>query len=187
MADWQRDDMVMEGYTLREVLSSEAIRMRTETLANSINAHYGDEPVVAVCVLKGGFLFFADLVRRFKVSPEIDFIRLSSYGAGTSSSGSVRIHRELETPLANRHVLIVEDIVDTGRSMRELVRVFSEMGAKSLKICALVDKHERREVDLTVDFPGFTLKKGFIVGYGMDYAEKFRHLDAIYEIVGGIE
>ena len=168
---------------LKEVVPNADINAALDRLGREISACYaGGEPVVAVCVLKGAYMFFADLVRRIKAPLRLDFVRLASYGDATSS-GDLVFSKDVETSLAGRHVLIVEDIVDTGRSMDFLKRTFEERGPASVRIAALVDKYERREVELTVDFPAFTLEEGFLVGYGMDHAEKFRELDAIYELV----
>ncbi len=138
---------------------------------------------VALCVLKGAVFFFADIMREVDIEFELDFIKLSSYGNSTSSSGNVILAMDTKIDLAGRDVLIVEDIVDSGNSMAFLCEEFRKRGAKSIRIAALVDKHERREVPVEVDFYGFKLSEGFIVGYGMDYAEKYRALPAIYEVL----
>ncbi len=168
---------------LNEVISNGDINAAMNRLGREISACYPDgETLVVVCVLKGAFMFFADIVRRIQAPLRLDFVRLASYGDATSS-GDLVFSKDVETSLTGRHVLIVEDIVDTGRSMDFLKRTFEERKPASVRIAALVDKHERREVDLAVDFPAFTLEEGFLVGYGMDYAEKYRELDAIYELV----
>ena len=151
------------------VYTSGQIAERVRAMAAEIDAFYGDEPLVAVCVLKGAVFFFTDLVRAMRSENlELDFVRLSSYGKGTSSS---------------RHVVFVEDVVDSGLSMQFLMRQFEARGARSLRLAALVDKNERREVDVRVDFAGFKLEEGFIVGYGLDYAEKYRALPDVEELV----
>ena len=170
-------------HTLQVVLETSTLRERIRELGREITANYQGEPLVCVCVLKGAFLFFADLLRHVGGSPEVEFIRLASYKGGTGPSGRMSFTKDVETDLKDKHVLIVEDIVDTGRSMDYLLKVFRERGPRSLKICALVDKYERREVDVAVDFPGFRLEKGFLVGYGLDYQEMYRELDAVYELV----
>jgi len=170
--------------TLKVVIDSETLHRRVAELGAEVSACYQGKPLVAVCVLKGAFLFFADLVRHIKSdSLEIDFVRMASYGGGTSRGRQTIFSKDMEVDVAGKHVLLVEDIVDTGHSVEFLLQVLEKRGAESIRICAVVDKHERREVDLTVDFAGFPLQKGFIVGYGMDYAEKYRELDAIYELV----
>jgi len=167
---------------LKEIISPERVRERVREMGREISAHYNGEPVVVVCVLKGGCFFFADLVRLLSLDVVLDFVRLASYGQGTSR-GEIVFSKDLETPIRDRHVLIVEDIVDTGRSMDFLRRTLAGRGPKSVMLAALVDKRERREVEVKVDFPGFTLEKGFLVGCGMDFAEKYRGLSGIYEII----
>ena len=168
---------------LKTVIDSPTLHRRVAELGAEITARYAGEPLVVVCVLKGAFLFFADLVRHIRCPMEIDFVRMASYGNGTSRSRQTIFSKDMEVDVAGKHVLLVEDIVDTGRSAEFLLEVLSRRGAKSIRLCAVVDKRERREIDLTVDFAGFPIQKGFIVGYGMDYAEKYRELDAVYELV----
>lgn len=171
-------------YDLKEVVSSEKIQARVHELAREIEEAYEGESVICVCVLKGAFIFFADLMRALKNGPEMDFVRLSTYGDGTSRSKEVRFTKDMEVPVTGKNVLLVEDIVDSGRSIEFLKHVIEKRSPKSLKVCALVDKHERREVDMAVDFAGFDLTgQGFLIGYGLDYAEKYRELDAIYEVL----
>lgn len=167
---------------MKVVISPEEIKERVAVLGREITERYKDESLVVVCVLKGGFLFFADLVREIRVEQELEFVRLASYGRGTES-GELVFTKDMEISIKDRNVLIVEDIVDTGHSMDFLIRTLEERKPKSLAIAALVDKYERREVDVKVDFPGFHLDKGFIVGYGMDFAERYRELGGIYELV----
>ena len=168
---------------LKEVLGEERIRRRVAAMAEEIDKLYQGESVIAICVLKGAFFFFSDLVRAMKTETVVDFVRLASYGAGQSSSGEVRIIKDVEVNVAGRHVLIIEDIVDSGRSMNVLVRHLSALGAKSVRIAVLVDKKERREFVVHADFVGFDLPAGFIVGYGLDCAERYRTLPAIYELL----
>ncbi|HJD96206.1 hypoxanthine phosphoribosyltransferase [Mailhella massiliensis] len=168
---------------LREILGEERIRQRVAAMAEEIDELYRDESVIAVCVLKGAFFFFSDLVRAMKTETVVDFVRLASYGAGQSSSGEVRIIKDVEVNVAGRHVLIIEDIVDSGRSMNVLVRHLAALGAKSVRIAVLIDKKERREFVVHTDFVGFDLPAGFIVGYGLDCAERYRNLPAIYELL----
>ena len=149
---------------LKPLISEEAIQTRVKEMAGEISTLYKDEPLVVVCVLKGAFMFFSDLVRHLTCKPELDFVRLASYGSA-----------------AQRFKTIVEDIVDTGHSMDFLYRQFQARGARSLRLAVLVDKNERREVPVTSHFVGFTLPSGFVVGYGLDYAESYRELPAIYE------
>ena len=161
---------------LRTLYTEERIARRVREMADEINAAYAGKPLVLLCVLTGAFMFFSDLAKRITVKPEIDFVRMSSYGNCDSSSGVISFTKDVEINIVNKHVLIVEDIVDTGTSMDFLCRLLKSRGAASLKIAALVDKHERRCVPVNVDFAGFELPSGFIVGYGLDYAEKYREL-----------
>lgn len=166
------------------VIDAQQIRERVQELGRDISNHFADSdaPLVTVCVLKGAVVFFADLIRSMSLNPVIDFVRLSSYGHGTSRQGEIILSQDLETDIAGRQVLIVEDIVDTGHSLRLLKQKLKQRNPAGISLCALVDKYERREVEVTVDFCGFRLEKGFIVGYGMDYAEQFRQLDGIFEL-----
>ncbi|HIW78466.1 MAG TPA: hypoxanthine phosphoribosyltransferase [Candidatus Bilophila faecipullorum] len=163
------------------LIDEEAIQRRILEMAEEINAVYKDEPLVVVCVLKGAFMFFSDLVRHLTCRPEIDFVRLASYGSGSEGGQTISFTKDVEIPLKDKHVLIVEDIVDTGHTMDFLMRQFRARGARSLRLAVLIDKNERREVAVTSHFVGFALPGGFIVGYGLDYAETCRELPALYE------
>lgn len=163
------------------LIGEEAIQRRIRDMAADINAVYGDEPLVVVCVLKGAFMFFSDLVRHLTCKPEIDFVRLASYGSNAEGGPTISFTKDVELPLRGKHVLIVEDIVDTGHTMDFLMRQFKARGARSLRLAVLIDKNERREVAVTSHFVGFALPGGFIVGYGLDYAETCRELPALYE------
>lgn len=167
---------------LEVVFSKEQIEKRVKELGEQITLDYKGQELVAVCVLKGAFVFFADLVRAINLDLEVDFVRLSSYANQKSRTGKVIFSKDMEVPVENKHLLLIEDIVDTGHSMAYLKKVLSARGAKSVKICALIDKKERREVEIKVDYAGFVLEKGFIVGYGLDYAEKYRNLPGVYEL-----
>ena len=171
----------MEIKELKVVYTEEQIQERVKELAAQINKDFEGEDLVVVCVLKGAFMFFSDLLKHITVKPEIDFVRCASYGSGTTSSKTISFTKDLEISIEGKHVLIVEDIVDTGHTISFLMSQLKARGAKSLKLASVVEKLERREIDVIVDYPGFTLEKGFIVGYGMDYAEKYRELGAIYE------
>ncbi len=167
----------------RIVFDKERIAKRVDELGRKISATYGEEPLVCVCVLKGAYVFFADLMRSLTIDPEMDFVRLASYAGGTSRGNKMIFSKDMEVSIEGKHVLIVEDIVDTGHSMKYLTQVLTARNPRSIRIAALVDKNERREIDVTVDFAGFTLDKGFIMGYGLDYDEKYRGLDAVYELI----
>lgn len=172
----------MQEPQLTEVVPPAAVQARIAELGREITARFRGRPLVAVCVLKGAFLYFADLVRRLDLDLSVEFVRLSSYGGGTSRGKHQVFAKDVEISLAGKSVLVVEDIVDTGHSADFLLRTFRERNPRDLVLTSLVDKYERREVELTVDFPGFSLKKGFLVGFGMDYAERYRELPGICEL-----
>lgn len=171
------------AHKLTPFITAEQIAERNEAMGKEIAASYeGDEPLVCICVLKGAFLFFSDIIRKIDRDIEVDFVRLASYGTATSRGDDIVFSKDLEISIEGKDVLVIEDIVDTGHSMDFLLHVLRGRNPKSLKICSLIDKHERREKEVTVDFAGFELDHGFIVGYGLDYAERYRELDGIYEL-----
>ncbi|MBO4311659.1 MAG: hypoxanthine phosphoribosyltransferase [Desulfovibrionaceae bacterium] len=172
--------MNVRNAALKPVLNAEIIQRRLDELAHEISAAYMGKPLVVICVLKGAFMFFTDLVKRLTCCPEIDFVRLSSYGAGTVHKEIV-FSKDVEIPLRGKHVLVIEDMVDTGRSMEFLLKQLESRGALSLKLAVFIDKSERREVFVHPDFVAFSLPRGFLVGYGLDYAEQYRELPAVYE------
>ena len=160
------------------------IARRVAELAARISADYAGCDLVLVGVLRGSFVFLADLVRQLSIPAAVDFIGAASYGSGTRSSGQVVITKELQIPVSGRDVLLIEDIEDSGITLDALRARLLALGCRSVKICALIDKRERRLVNVPVDYAGFEIEGGFIVGYGIDYAEKYRHLPEIYRIEG---
>ncbi len=168
---------------LEKIFGPDLIRNKIHRLGAQISRDFKDRPLVAVCVLKGAFVFYADLIRSLSIEPEIDFVRMSSYADNTTSTGKIVFSKDMEISVKDKNVLIVEDIVDTGRSVSYLSRVLEERGPKSVSLCALIDKQERREVLIRVDYTGFVVQKGFIVGYGLDYAEKYRNLPGIFQLI----
>lgn len=161
--------------------SREQIAERVTTLGAELTGLYAGKPLVVICVLKGAVIFFADIVRELSaVHPELDFVRIASYGQNDRPESAISFTKDVELDLAGKHVLIVEDVVDTGHSMAFLRRQLEARGAASLRLCVLIDKGERREVPVQVDFAGFKLAEGFIVGYGLDYAERYRELPDIH-------
>lgn len=173
------------GYEIGDImLSDEEIKARIKELGAKITQDYAGESVLLIGILKGAFIFFADLVREIDLDIQMDFMAASSYGSGTTSSGTVKIKKEPDTDPAGRHVILVEDIVDSGNTLKYLKDTyFAEKGAKSVKICALLDKPSRRVTDVTPDYKGFTVDDKFIVGYGLDYQEHFRQLPHITYLV----
>ncbi len=160
--------------------TKEAIAARVAALGRQIAEDFRGEPMVAVCVLRGAFMFFADLVRAIdKNDIYVDFIRIASYGAGTESSGRVRLLMDVSADIEGKNVLVVEDIADSGRSLRFLMDLLAARKPKRLACAVLVDKRARREVPVKLDYAGFAMDAGFIVGYGLDYAGKMRSLPEI--------
>lgn len=156
-----------------------AIQQVTAKLGKQVTADYQGKNPLVICVLKGAVLFMADLVRQIDTHLEMDFMDVSSYGNSTVSSGEVKIVKDVNTQIAGRDVLIVEDIVDTGRTLHYLVDLFKYRKAKSVKICTLLDKPATRVVPVQVDYAGFKVPDAFLVGYGLDYAERYRNLPYI--------
>jgi hypoxanthine phosphoribosyltransferase len=164
----------------RILLDEETIAARVRELAAQISADYTDEDdLILVGVLKGAFIFLADLARRLTVSHHVDFIAVSSYNRGTVNSGAVRLIMDTRTSVASRHVLIVEDILDTGHTLDYLLRNFRARKPASLRSCVLLSKPERRQVEVPVDYLGFEIPDLWVVGYGLDYADRFRTLPYI--------
>jgi hypoxanthine phosphoribosyltransferase len=169
---------------LKKLFTPRQISTRIKQLARKIDEIYSQEPLVVICVLKGAFIFFSDLVRFLhNKNLEVDFVRLSSYGNNTNSLRRLVVSKDVEISVDDKHVLIVEDIVDSGRSMRFLLERLAKHKVRSLRLAALIDKHERREVEVNVDFAAFHVGRGFVVGYGLDHAERWRALPAVYEII----
>ncbi|MFP3984146.1 MAG: hypoxanthine phosphoribosyltransferase [Desulfurivibrionaceae bacterium] len=166
----------------RQELSSQQIQERVAELGVEMNRDLKDKKVVVIGVLNGAFIFMADLVRLLTMPVEVDFVRVASYGNRSVSCGEISCKKDVELPLENKHVILVEDIVDTGRTLSWLKDYFREMPVAEIKTCALIDKKERREVPLDVDYIGFHLEKGFLVGYGLDYREQHRNYPAIYNL-----
>ena len=162
------------------LLDAATIQARVGELAREIEADYprGDE-IHLVCVLKGGFIFMSDLIRYMSTRVSLDFIAVSSYGAGTKSSGEVRFQKDLDSSLEDRHVVVVEDIVDTGLTLKYLQEILRSRAPRSLRTACLLSKPSRRKVEVPVEYIGFTIEDKFVVGYGLDYAEKYRNLPHI--------
>jgi len=163
-----------------EVLIDEAsLKAKVAELGRRIAADYADKPLTLVCILKGAVLFAADLLRTLPIPVEIDFMAISSYGMGTRTSGVVRILKDLDHSIEGKHVLVVEDIVDSGLTLSYLLDTLSQRQPASLRTCVLLDKPQRRVVRLNPDYVGFEIPDKFVIGYGLDYGEKYRNLPFI--------
>ncbi|MCF8009922.1 MAG: hypoxanthine phosphoribosyltransferase [Clostridiales bacterium] len=161
------------------LLTEKEISDKVKELGQAISSDYENEELLIVGILKGAFIFMSDLVRSINCQVEFDFMAVSSYGLSSKSTGVVRIMKDLEQNIENRHVILVEDIVDTGLTLKYLLENLRTRKPASLKICTLLDKPERREVQINLDYCGFQIPDEFVVGYGLDYAEKYRNLKDI--------
>jgi hypoxanthine phosphoribosyltransferase len=158
------------------LLTEDQIQARVAELGAQLNADYAGLEPVLISVLKGSIVFLADLVRSMELPLSIDIMEVSSYGAATETSGQVRILKDLSNPIEGRHVIVVEDIIDTGLTLNYLLRYLREKGPASLRICCLLDKPARRLTEIPIDYVGFTIPDRFVVGYGLDYGERYRNL-----------
>ena len=163
----------------RILLTPEQLKKRTEEIAADLDRDYHDKFPIAVCILKGSVMFYADLIRCMDVPVEIEFMSVSSYGSGTVSSGELIIRKDLARDVRGRDVLIVEDIIDSGFTLTKLTALLRERGAASVKVVTMLDKKERRKYEFTPDYCGFDIEDEFVVGYGLDFNEKFRQLPYI--------
>ena len=161
------------------LLSEEEVDKRIQEIGEQISKDYAGEQVHLVCVLRGGVFFLCELAKRITVPVSLDFMSVSSYGSDTKSSGVVKIVKDLDDSLADKNVIVVEDIVDSGRTLSYLLEMLKDRGPKSMKLCTLLDKPDRRVVDVKVDYTGFQIPDEFVVGYGLDYAQKYRNLPYI--------
>ncbi|CAN5757772.1 hypoxanthine phosphoribosyltransferase [soil metagenome] len=172
--------MTDEPYAIDEMISAKSIAARVEALAREIAAHFaGTDKLVIVGLLRGSFIFIADLVREIDLPVEVDFLEVSSYGMGMESSREVRILKDLRSEIEGRDVLLVEDIVDTGHTLRHVLDILATRRPARLEACALLDKPTRREVDVKARWTGFEIPDEFVVGYGIDYAQRNRNLGHI--------
>ena len=171
---------------VRIMLTEQEVNDRIKKIGEQISKDYAGKSVHLVCVLKGGSFFMCELAKRITVPVTLDFMSASSYGSSTKSSGVVKIVKDLDEPLKDKNVLVVEDIVDSGRTLSYLLKMLGDRGPASVKLCTLLDKPERRVTDVKVDYTGFEIPDEFVVGYGLDYAQKYRNLPYI-GIVEGVE
>jgi len=164
---------------IKVLLSEEEVDARIKAIGEQISRDYAGRQVHLVCVLKGGSFFMCELAKRITVPVSIDFMSVSSYGGDTESSGVVRIVKDLDEPLTDRHVIVIEDIVDSGRTLSYLLDMLRSRGPLDVRLCTLLDKPDRRVVDVKVDYTGFEIPDEFVVGYGLDYDQKYRNLPYI--------
>ena len=164
---------------IRVLLPEEEVDARIQAIGEQISRDYAGKQVHLICVLKGGSFFMCELAKRITVPVSLDFMAVSSYGGGTESRGVVKIVKDLDEPIKDRDVLVVEDIVDSGRTLKYLLEMLGARGPKSLHLCTLLDKPDRRVVDVDVDYTGFQIPDEFVVGYGLDYDQRYRNLPYI--------
>ena len=161
------------------LISEEAIAKRVRELAEEISADYQGQTLHLICILKGSLFFTCELAKRLTIPVTIDCMSVSSYGAGTSSSGVVRVNKDLDETIEGRHVLIIEDIIDSGRTLSYLIRNLASRNPASMKLCTLLDKPDRRVCDVNVEYTGFEIPDQFVVGYGLDFDQRYRNLPFI--------
>lgn len=161
------------------MLTEDEVNDRIKAIGAQISCDYAGRQVHLVCVLKGGSFFMCELAKRITVPVSLDFMSVSSYGGSTKSSGIVKIVKDLDEPLKDKDVIVVEDIVDSGRTLSYLLELLGQRGPKSMRLCTLLDKPERRVVDVKVDYTGFEIPDKFVVGYGLDYDQRYRNLPYI--------
>lgn len=164
------------------ILPENDLKNIVKSLADRISSDYQGREVMLIGILKGSFIFLADLSRQLTIPVTIEFINVSSYGNDTVSSGNLQFKTPLNIDITDKHVLVIEDIVDTGHTLDKLLALLKSMGPKSVKVCALLDKKERRAAGVSVDYSGHIIEKGFLVGFGLDYAEKYRNLPGIFQL-----
>lgn len=172
----------MDVQKKKVLYSREEISRKVSKLAEAVSEDYRGKDLVLIGVLKGAFIFMADLIRCLKIPCVVDFIRVASYGSGSVSSGQVVIRKDIETDIKGKDVLIVEDIIDTGITLRFLVETLRERKPRSLKVCAFLDKRARRKVEFEADYVGFAMEDGFVVGYGLDFNEMSRFHPEVYVV-----
>ena len=158
------------------LFSHGTIQARVKELGTEITSDYADREPIFIGILNGVVFFFADLLRSVTIPCKIDFIRAASYGSGMSSSGTVNLTKDVEIPIRDQHIILVEDIVDTGLTLNRIVERLEDQGPASIRVCVLIDKLERREEEVSLDYCGFQVEKGFLVGYGLDHDEQYRTL-----------
>jgi hypoxanthine phosphoribosyltransferase len=180
-SDFPRHDLDLEGRPVsgifgKPIVTQEEVRTRIRELGRQITLDYAQKDLVLIGILKGAFAFYADLARAIRLPLRVDFLVVSSYSKKAMQSANIKILTELTEDIAGRDVLLVEDIVDSGRTLQHLRKILSTRKPKSIKVCALLNKPDRREVEVTVDYVGFNIPNKFVIGYGLDYQQKYRNL-----------
>lgn len=160
-------------------IDEETIISKIKEMAEQISNDYMGEEVTFICILKGSVFFTCELAKRMSIPVKLDFMSVSSYGSGTESSGRVKIVKDLDDSIEDKNVIVIEDIIDSGRTLSHLMKLLAVRNPKSLKLCTLLDKPDRRVVEVDVDYTGFTIPDAFVVGYGLDYDQKYRNLPYI--------
>lgn len=168
--------MTQDKMVEKVLLTEEQIAQRVKELGQQITSDYEGKEIMLLCVLKGAVVFATDLMRAIELPVSLNFMCLSSYGSGTESSGNVKITKDLDFPVKGHHVLIAEDVVDSGNTLKFLLEYLKEQGAASVEICSIFDKPSRRKVEIDLKYIGYEIPDEFVIGYGLDYAEKFRNL-----------
>ena len=176
---FDKKECFMADHYVEEFLSEEEVDKKIQEIGEKISKDYAGKSIHLICVLKGGSFFMCELAKRITVPVSIDFMSVSSYGAGTESSGVIKIVKDLDEPLEGKDVIIVEDIIDSGRTLSHLMELLESRKPNSLKLCTLLDKPDRRVVDVKVDYTCFSIPDEFVVGYGLDYDQKYRNLPYI--------
>ena len=171
------------NFTVKEMIAQEKVENRIKEIAAQINKDYEGKSVHLVCILKGSIFFTCELAKYITLPVTIDFMQCSSYGADTKSSGIVKLAKDLDEPITGRHTIIIEDIIDSGRTLSHLVKLLSQREPASLQLCTLLDKPDRRVVEVDVKYVGFEIPDKFVVGYGLDFDQKMRNLPYIGEVV----
>lgn len=171
------------NYTIETLISREKVESRIKELAKLIETDYKEKDLICVGLLKGSVMFLSDLIKEISLPLQIDFMNVSSYGSETTSSGNVKVIKDTDIDVRGKDVLIVEDIIDTGITLEYVIGMFKTKGVASVKTCTLLSKPERRKIDVKVDYIGFEVPDKFVIGYGLDYAQKYRNLPYIGAVV----
>jgi len=179
------EQLTAKYYSIMEkklFITRDTIHQKVKEISAQISSDYEEKEPVLIGILNGAVFFFADIVRELSIPVKIDFVRAASYGSNMASSGNIRLTKDVEIPVKGKHVILVEDIVDTGLTLSHIIQKMTSKEPESVKVCTLINKLERRDKFVQVDYSGFQIEKGFIVGYGLDYDEQYRQLPDIYTL-----